>query len=238
MFSCSFDGNLFLLSCCFKYLSSAIACSCRYKFLSASSHRLDFLQLQLQLLEDFRVRLVQLMRSEQEDPLQSNFCPILCTVHHLTTVLASWAETPFFLQLEQQRVQEEGGLELQGTVFDETIEKLEYLKSEMVSAIVEWVMFSVRSSSRGYRAEVKWWHLVKTETEVLPQACSMLQVRRALSKHRAKDDEVNINPGPVAGPVLPPGDGPEPAGRPSLLPALAETRIRAGSLPGGGTHPF
>ena len=133
------------------FLAILLSVTERYKYLAVSQHRLDFLELQLQLVEDFRLRLVQLMRSEQEDPLHSNFCPILCTVDHLTGVLGTWAETPFFLQLEQQRVEEEGGHEIQGTVFDKTIAQLDYLRNEMVSNIVEWVMFSIRNKSREYR---------------------------------------------------------------------------------------
>ena len=157
------------------FLAILLSVTERYKYLAVSQHRLDFLELQLQLVEDFRLRLVQLMRSEQEDPLVSNFCPILCTVDHLTGVLGTWAETPFFLQLEQQKVEEEGGSEIQGTVFDKTIAQLEYLKSEMVSNIVEWIMFSIRSKSREYRKEVKWFSLTEAESEAQPDACLLLQ---------------------------------------------------------------
>ena len=157
------------------FLAILLSVTERYKYLAVSQHRLDFLELQLQLVEDFRLRLVQLMRSEQEDPLHSNFCPILCTVDHLTGVLGTWAETPFFLQLEQQRVEEEGGHEIQGTVFDKTIAQLDYLKNEMVSNIVEWVMFSIRNKSREYRTEVKWFSIPKAEPEAQPAACLLLQ---------------------------------------------------------------
>jgi len=161
------------------FLAVLLSVTERYKFLAASTHRLDFLELQLQLLEDFRLRLVQVCRAEQEthSPLQSHFCPILCTVEHLRCVLASWGETPFFLQLEHQRLQEEGANnDIQGTVFDETISKLEYLRSEMVSTLVDSVMFSIRSKSGAYRRDVKWFAVTKAEPEVQAYACLMFQV--------------------------------------------------------------
>ena len=113
--------------------------------------RLEFLELQLQLLEDFRVRLVQLVRSEHEEPLQSNFCPILCSVFHLIQVLSNWAETPFFLQLQFQKKEGLTDDEMDGTVFDDVISKFEYLMSDMVTTIIDSVMFSIRATSRHYR---------------------------------------------------------------------------------------
>ena len=120
------------------------------------------------------MRLVQLLRSENEEPLQSNLCPILCTVHHLVSILTMWAETPFFLQLEHQRQQEAGG-EMSGTVFDEAINKFEYLLSDMINTITGWIMFSVKSNSRQYRKEVKWFSFKISVAGVQPAFCSILQ---------------------------------------------------------------
>merc|ERR1712037_613134 len=55
----------------------------------------SFLAILLSVTERYKYLAVSLC-SEQEDPLVSNFCPILCTVDHLTGVLGTWAETPFF----------------------------------------------------------------------------------------------------------------------------------------------
>ena len=156
------------------FLAVLLSVTERYKFLTASQHRLQFLELQLQLLEDFRLRLVQLLRSEQEEPLQSNLCPILCTVHHLVQVLTNWGETPFFLQLEYQRCQVEG-LEMSGTVFDEAINKFAYLLSDMTSTITSSIMYSVKARSRSYRKDVKWFSLSTSPNGVLPACCSLLQ---------------------------------------------------------------
>jgi len=156
------------------FLAVLLSVTERYKFLTNSQNRLQFLELQLQLLEDFRLRLVQLGRSEQEDPLQSNLCPILCTVHHLVQVLTNWGETPFFLQLEYQRCQAGGG-EMSGTVFDEAISKLAYLLTDMTGTITSSIMYSMKARSRTYRKEVKWFSLPNSPNGVLPSCCSILQ---------------------------------------------------------------
>eukprot|EP00092_Neocalanus_flemingeri_P024006 GFUD01026040.1.p1 GENE.GFUD01026040.1~~GFUD01026040.1.p1 ORF type:complete len:752 (+),score=245.95 GFUD01026040.1:32-2287(+) len=156
------------------FLAVLLSVTERYKFLTASQHRLQFLELQLQLLEDFRLRLVQLLRSEQEEPLQSNLCPILCTVHHLVQVLTNWGETPFFLQLEYQKCLLEE-LDMNGTVFDEAISNLEYLLSDMTSTITSSITYSVKARSRAYRKDVKWFSLPPSPNGVLPACCSLLQ---------------------------------------------------------------
>ena len=167
-------GDNLVPSAAQSFLAVLLSVTERYKYLPLSQHRLQFLQLQLELLEDFRLRLVQLLRPENEEPLQSNLCPILCTVHHLMTILASWAETPFFLQLEHQK-QEQAGGEMTGTVFDEAISKLEYLLTDMISTINNWIMYSVKSNSRQYRKEVKWFSYKMTVSGVQPAFCSVLQ---------------------------------------------------------------
>lgn len=56
--------------------------------------RLQFLELQLELLDDFRVRVLQVMKSERQDPLTSHYPAILNTVHHIATTLNDWADLP------------------------------------------------------------------------------------------------------------------------------------------------
>ena len=156
------------------FLSVLLSVTERYKYLKFSEHRLQFLELQLQLLEDFRVRLVQLVRSEHEEPLESNFCPIIVTANHLIEVLRNWAETPFFLQLEFQKSESENR-DMSGTVFDEVVSKFEYLLTDMISTIINSVMFSIRSNSRHYRKEVKWFSLNVVSDSVHPTFCNILQ---------------------------------------------------------------
>ncbi|KAG7161228.1 RAD50-interacting protein 1-like [Homarus americanus] len=72
----------------------------RYKRLPQPGHRLQFLELQLELLDDFRVRVLQVMKSERQDPLTSHYPAILNTVHHITATLHDWADLPFFVEMQ------------------------------------------------------------------------------------------------------------------------------------------
>ncbi|KAI8794641.1 RAD50-interacting protein 1 [Biomphalaria glabrata] len=71
----------------------------RYKRLPVSDAKLQFLGLQLELLEDFRMRLVQVMKDASTSPTGPTFCAVLNAVHYVVQVLGEWSELTFFLQL-------------------------------------------------------------------------------------------------------------------------------------------
>jgi len=78
----------------------------RYKVLAGAAHRLQFLNLQLELIDDMRVRLLQLLKSEPSDSTtDSHYCAILNTVEYITVVMKEWSDLPFFLQLQYYRLQ-------------------------------------------------------------------------------------------------------------------------------------
>jgi len=78
---------------CFVYSIAAD----RYRSLPLSDHRLEFAHLQLELLEDFRVRLLQ-VRKEMLDSEQSvispQMCSILNTVSYIEGILQQWNNLP------------------------------------------------------------------------------------------------------------------------------------------------
>lgn len=77
----------------------------RYKRLPQPGHRLQFLELQLELIDDFRVRILQMTKSERQNPLESNFGSILNTVHHIGATLNDWADMPFYVEVQYYREQ-------------------------------------------------------------------------------------------------------------------------------------
>lgn len=58
--------------------------------LTQPGHRLQFLELQLELLDDFRVRLLQLTNAETGDIIESRIPMIANTVFHIENVLIDW----------------------------------------------------------------------------------------------------------------------------------------------------
>lgn len=79
----------------------------RYKSLPLPGHRLQFLDLQLELLDDFRVRLQQLHKEDAKEPLDSNYCPILNTLNYIVHVLTDWSDLPFYVQMQYYKLQYE-----------------------------------------------------------------------------------------------------------------------------------
>lgn len=64
----------------------------RYKPLPYPTHRLRFLDLQLELLDDFRIRMLQVKNEETSNPLGHCYCAILNTINYTADVLKDWSE--------------------------------------------------------------------------------------------------------------------------------------------------
>lgn len=78
---------------CFEMYLNFYFMTDRYKYLPSPEHRLKFLDMQLELLEDFRIRLVQVMKEVTHDSLGDTFCAILNGVHYITDVHREWCNT-------------------------------------------------------------------------------------------------------------------------------------------------
>jgi len=161
------------------FLALLLSVTERYKFLPVAN-RLEFLRLQIDLIEDFRVRLVQLVRTEKNSPLSSNLCPIINTLDHLILVLGNWSETPFFLQLQFHELnpatsEDVDQSNIESTVFDESIEELKYLKEILIGEVVDSIYYTITAKSLKYRTETKWFSMSGSEQPVGPAFCDMLQ---------------------------------------------------------------
>ena len=58
------------------------------------THRCDFLTLQLEVLEEYRLRLAQVKNAETDYPLGANYIAILNTVSYVLDTLRDWADLP------------------------------------------------------------------------------------------------------------------------------------------------
>ncbi|CAH2246959.1 RAD50-interacting protein 1 [Pararge aegeria] len=85
----------------------------RYSMLPQPGHRLQFLELQLELIEEWRIRLTQLLNAatstlKPESFLVPNPHPLIAIInagHHTRTVLLQWAHSLHYLQLHYYRRQ-------------------------------------------------------------------------------------------------------------------------------------
>nr|CAG4643878.1 EOG090X04F1 [Lepidurus arcticus] len=187
------------------FLTLLLTMTDRYKALPQPGHRLQFLELQLDLLDEFRVRMVQLAKQEPIIPA-SLYCPILNTINYVAQVLQDWRDLPFFLQLQHYKLQceatarkaaliekasvnrtedlsvtqrERDPLEEDVTVFDSIIEAFELMISDMLERLTHTVMLDVKAKSQPYRMD-KWASLPSPDAflqpSLSPTACTMLQV--------------------------------------------------------------
>ncbi|XP_053393642.1 RAD50-interacting protein 1-like isoform X2 [Mercenaria mercenaria] len=160
----------------------------RYKPLPHSSQKLCFLDLQLELLEDFRVRIIQ-VKDNTHNPLSDCFCSILNTAYYVTEVLREWSELVFFLQLQFYRMECNEHTSSESaessdipfgytTVFEDMIALYDRLRQDMLKAIVNHVFTDVRARSKPYRDD-RWISLPyqkEVNLGLSTSACEMLLV--------------------------------------------------------------
>ncbi|XP_054483515.1 RAD50-interacting protein 1-like [Anoplopoma fimbria] len=136
----------------------------RYRALPCPSAQLKFLGLQRELVDDFRIRLTQVMKEESRCPLGARYCAILNAVNYISTILGDWGDNVFFLQLQQAAVSlgEEvvlGGLgvmevgrlaSLEGSLFEGLLALLDRLKGDMMGRLLEWTMREITEKAKPY----------------------------------------------------------------------------------------
>uniref|UniRef100_A0AAQ5Z4X7 RAD50-interacting protein 1 n=1 Tax=Amphiprion ocellaris TaxID=80972 RepID=A0AAQ5Z4X7_AMPOC len=144
----------------------------RYRALPCPSAQLKFLELQRELVDDFRIRLTQVMKEESRCPLGVRYCAILNAVNYISTILGDWADNVFFLQLQQAAVSHgeemvlrgQGTMEvgrlasLEGSLFDGLLALLDRLKGDMLGRLLEWTMREITEKAKPY-CQDRWLSL-------------------------------------------------------------------------------
>uniref|UniRef100_A0A3B4X1X1 RAD50-interacting protein 1 n=1 Tax=Seriola lalandi dorsalis TaxID=1841481 RepID=A0A3B4X1X1_SERLL len=144
----------------------------RYRGLPCPSAQLKFLGLQRELVDDFRIRLTQVMKEESRCPLGARYCAILNAVNYISTILGDWGDNVFFLQLQQAAVSlgeetvlgdlgvmEVGRLaSLEGSLFEGLLALLDRLKGDMMGRLLEWTMREITEKARPYGQD-RWLSL-------------------------------------------------------------------------------
>ncbi|XP_017361755.2 RAD50-interacting protein 1 isoform X1 [Cebus imitator] len=151
--------------CAETFMTLLLVITDRYKNLPTASRKLQFLELQKDLVDDFRIRLTQVMKEETRASLGFRYCAILNAVNYISTVLADWADNVFFLQLQQAALEvfaENNTLSklqlgqlasMESSVFDDMINLLERLKHDMLTRQVDHVFRDVKDAAKLYKKE-------------------------------------------------------------------------------------
>ncbi|XP_028306754.1 RAD50-interacting protein 1-like isoform X1 [Gouania willdenowi] len=162
----------------------------RYRPLPSPSAQLKFLELQKELVDDFRIRLTQVMKEESRCPLSLRYCAILNAVNYISAILTDWGDNVFFLQLQQAAVSqcdcgvkgvaltELGRLaSLEGSLFDDLLALLERLREDMMGRLLEWNMRDIMDKSRAYTQQ-RWLsvpsHQDQSNMSLSSSACPMM----------------------------------------------------------------
>ncbi|KAM5170991.1 RAD50-interacting protein 1 [Mantella aurantiaca] len=179
--------------CAETFMTLLLVITDRYKNLPTAEKKLKFLELQKELVDDFRIRLTQVMKEESRALLDPKYCAILNAVNYIAAVLGDWADNVFFLQLQQAALEvctdihsssklQLGQLaSMEISVFDDMINLLERLKNDMLSRQVEHVFREVKEAAKMYKKE-RWLSLPSQSEQAVMSlsstACPMLLALR------------------------------------------------------------
>ncbi|KAK7603639.1 hypothetical protein V9T40_003638 [Parthenolecanium corni] len=152
----------------------------RYSSLPRPGHRLQFLDFQLELIDDFRLRLVQLRIEDYMDILSSDVPAILNTLHYLSSILVEWGTLPHFLMLhhfkEQMNVERN---DHNDSVFTDILELINHFIESLTREICSNVTLEISAKSRSYRRDR--WNIMPlmnpdVELGLTLSGCAMFQV--------------------------------------------------------------
>ncbi|KAI2665378.1 RAD50-interacting protein 1 [Labeo rohita] len=140
--------------CAETFMTLLLVITERYRSLPCPRAQLSFLALQKELVDDFRIRLTQVMKEESRQPLSPRYCAILNAANYIST---------FFLQLQQAAVSvgdeilgplgvmESGRLaSLEGSLFESLLALLERLRGDMLGRLLDAVMRDVKEKAQPY----------------------------------------------------------------------------------------
>ncbi|XP_015864280.1 RAD50-interacting protein 1 isoform X1 [Peromyscus maniculatus bairdii] len=180
-------------NCAEVFMTLLLVITDRYKNLPTAPRKLQFLELQKDLVDDFRIRLTQVMKEETRASLDFRYCAILNAVNYISTVLADWADNVFFLQLQQAALEvfaennvlsklQLGQLaSMESSVFDDMINLLERLKLDMLTRQVDHVFREVKDAAKLYKKE-RWLSLPSQSEQAVmslsSSACPLLLTLR------------------------------------------------------------
>ena len=148
--------SLFALIDQFLYVKKSSNFQIRYRLLEYPELQLKFVRLQCELLEDFRMRLVQILRQEQDRgpaQLSDKFGLILNSAHHLITVLESWSDLPLFLHLQYLSGGSSGCVGGEG--FATVVDGFQFMIEDLSRTAASSIMYEFRARSFEYRKGVR-----------------------------------------------------------------------------------
>ncbi len=169
-----------LLRCADAFVTLLQSLVARFKPVREAHIKLRFVSLLFDLLEDFRMRLVKVMRGEQEKGggeggrrrgggvVNSEvFALALNSAMHLADTLESWQEMPLFLHLTHLRRQAASAVAADsltgspsssssGLLFAPIVDSFNFVVKDSTDYAAELILYEVKAQSLRYRRSVSW----------------------------------------------------------------------------------
>ena len=119
---------------------------------------------------------------EQAFPLTEKFCLILSSSQFVVDMLNNWNEIPLFLQLQHEKNKMQPVTPSSGEIkglFHDISGGFDFLVIDLIKTLSEFVFYEVKSRSRSYRCDVKWFSYVlynEAPFDNTPESFPMFQV--------------------------------------------------------------
>ena len=118
----------------------------RSSFLTNDSLKYEFVRLELEILDDFRLRLIQLLTNcDQSWPHSHQYFAIINTINYLIIVLDEWKNLPFFIQISDIYANN-------ATIFDPIIALFEHVLNEYIVQIKHSFMNQMKNKFQTYQS--------------------------------------------------------------------------------------
>lgn len=116
----------------------------RYCILPQPQHQLQFLELQIELTDNFRRRLVQLQTSVST-------LNILNAIFYITSVLREWGENVHYLHLHASLMGPKADEMEITSVFDKSINELDHWQTKLIKQLSSKLVSEIKAKSMPYR---------------------------------------------------------------------------------------
>ncbi|XP_054165500.1 RAD50-interacting protein 1-like [Oppia nitens] len=166
---CGPEGNdeLKICECGDNFVLMLQSVTNRCSFFTNESLKYAFIKLQLEMLDDFRLRLIQLLHtSDKSWPLSQRYFAIINTINYLIFVLNEWKILPFYVQISEIYSPNE-------TVFDQIIGLLQHVLNESIQQIKDLFLDQLKTGLQTY-ASIKWFCLKLFDNSLSSSASQLL----------------------------------------------------------------
>ncbi|CAD7003380.1 unnamed protein product [Ceratitis capitata] len=140
----TYDNDLKIPKCADQFIRLLDAIRDRYCSLIQPGQQLQFLALQIELIENFRRRLVQLFSSGEVGCIS-----ILNAINYLALVLTEWGENVHYLHLHAVHVGPSSN-EIR-SAFDQPVSELEHWTQKLIDNLATKAVNEIKAKSMAYR---------------------------------------------------------------------------------------